>query len=338
MTPQIKDATCDVNGLPPEGWLPVELSFAGATCSVKWMRFNTEELREPFFHQTIARLRRGAQLRREAETDVDELLNLSHCDSSPAGLIFHISRCGSTLIANALRCGEGTRVLSEAEPVGSLLRSYVSRIWPFPLDRWEEIRGQLLQNVVTAYAEASRREGAKLIIKFSSTALLSFPFIRAVWPQLPCLIVIREPIEVMVSNLQRPGGWMFLKHQPLWAGQALGLDQNTREMSAEEYCGRVLGNFLCAATAAVDPYCKIVDYSTINDSLMEKIASLFSLSDLNHEALHRIMSANAKDPRASIPFRDDSQRKQISATDAIKLHADRWARKPYERLKRMQAW
>src|SRR5580658_4905388 len=104
---------------------------------VRWMQFPNKELREPFFHQTVARLRRAEPPALEFDTEAEALLALANelPPITPAGLIFHVSRCGSTLVCNALRTGRA-RILSEAAPLSRLLGPYASTVWPYPLHSW----------------------------------------------------------------------------------------------------------------------------------------------------------------------------------------------------------
>ena len=85
------------------GFLPVDAVVVDGRPGLQWMDMSGVSLAEPFFQQTVERLR--ADGRRELFTEFDVLLELEkQLDSvQPTGFIFHSSRCGSTLVANACR-------------------------------------------------------------------------------------------------------------------------------------------------------------------------------------------------------------------------------------------
>jgi hypothetical protein len=86
------------------GWLPVDAVIDKGRPAIEWMDPGNVTFDEPFFHETVDRVK--FQLKsRAVVTDLDFLLQMEKiCDSvEPTGFIFHISRCGSTLLANACR-------------------------------------------------------------------------------------------------------------------------------------------------------------------------------------------------------------------------------------------
>jgi len=102
-------------GNVPEGWLPVEISERYAI--VRWMRLGAEPLVEPFFSHVVERLRIRNPPAVEFETDLFALSGVqAHLPPvAPRAIIFHMSRCGSTLMLNALRAA-GARVVAPGEP------------------------------------------------------------------------------------------------------------------------------------------------------------------------------------------------------------------------------
>jgi hypothetical protein len=105
----------------------------------------------------------------------------------PTGLIFHISRCGSTLLANALK--KANQVLVVSEP--------------------RRVTETLLLRLPSGGAD----EPEKLVIKFTSINILAMRQMRTWWPDVPCVVVVRDPAEVMVAY-EKGGGWMYWKESP----------------------------------------------------------------------------------------------------------------------------
>src|ERR1700741_2518881 len=105
-------------------FLPVDAVVADGRPGLQWMDMSGAPLGEPFFQQTVERLR--ADGRRELFTEFDVLLQLEkELDSvQPTGFIFHSSRCGSTLVANACRAIKNSIVLSEANAIDKLMARF----------------------------------------------------------------------------------------------------------------------------------------------------------------------------------------------------------------------
>src|SRR4029450_14106661 len=86
-------------------WLPVRFSFTPRSVSVRWLDFGRTTLSQPFFNQTLRQLRRTEPPASERMTDLSELLRSRAAFDAvrPAGIIFHVSRCGSTFLPNGLK-------------------------------------------------------------------------------------------------------------------------------------------------------------------------------------------------------------------------------------------
>src|SRR5580698_5790108 len=93
------------DGLPQSnrgvGWLPVDIR--GRYATVRWMRTHRGMLADAFFDAAVSRLRSGSPPASEHETDIEILIGREpqHQEKVPAGLVIHMSRCGSTLLMNA---------------------------------------------------------------------------------------------------------------------------------------------------------------------------------------------------------------------------------------------
>jgi hypothetical protein len=180
-----------------------------------------------------------------------------------------------------------------------------------------------------------------VVIKCNSTSLLHLPLVRALWPSVPFLIVIRDPVEVLVSNLERPGGWVRARHLALdrvspygWTGLEI------QQMSEEEYCARVTGLLCEAAAPHVGPLCRVIDYERMNLPHIYEIAKFFgiALPAVHTAVLQRAAARYAKDTTGDRAFERDGARKQQAASPAVRSAVERWAREPYRALEQQQQW
>ena len=87
------------------GWMPVDAVVVNGRPGLAWIDMSGVRLAEPFFQQTIDRLKARDPNREQLFTEFDTLVQLEKQFDSvpPSGFIFHSSRCGSTLLANACR-------------------------------------------------------------------------------------------------------------------------------------------------------------------------------------------------------------------------------------------
>jgi lysine-specific demethylase/histidyl-hydroxylase NO66 len=312
----------------PSGWLPIKLTLA-PKASVKWMYFGDEPLAEPFFAQSVARIRSSARTR----SRVTSITALSRIDESivPSGFIFHISRCGSTLLSNALRKAEETIVISEAQPIGEAIAAWESE--PVAGLDTPGSRDELLKGVIRAFGQP-RNGATNTVIKFSSWNILHLAVLRRLWPSVPVVILIRDPLEVMVSSLEQPPGWMRFKRMPSLAGRRFGWSEEAvATMVDERFCAKAIGSFLNAASENLGPSCRILDYADLSKDTILWIADFFGISGLIPEALETTLSTYSKDPQGSKTFVDDRQRKQSLITDLMRSECLDWAQNAYMYLR-----
>jgi hypothetical protein len=298
-------------------WLPVHLVLHPKRSSVTWLDFGTMPMAEPFFAQSVARRKRNPQHR--LRTTTASALSRTHQCVAPSGFIFHISRCGSTLVSNALRNGAGTIVISEAQPIGQVLASTHREFGMNSGVDWEAGKAALFQNLIRAFGQVRRGDEKSLIIKFSSWSILQLDFVRRLWPEVPVLVIVRDPLEVMVSCLQQSPGWMRLKQNSPGASRTFGWSEDTVvSMTREEYCAKALAMFLHAAARHAGPLCRVIDHSDLTaDSILE-IARFFGLSGVDRDNIEKSLSTYSKDPTGQKRFVDDRDRKRSVATDTMR--------------------
>ncbi len=172
-------------------WIPVELLSAGKRSMVRWVHAGQQtRFIEPFFDQSIAALVAANAVQKL--TPIDALAQRSPA-RPPQGFIFHVSRCGSTLISRSLAGVPTHRVISEPGPFNQLLLADLPDKAP------------LLQGLIRALC--ANADEMACFIKFTSWNLLFLEQILALFPDTPWIFVYREPVDVVQSLLARPPGW-----------------------------------------------------------------------------------------------------------------------------------
>jgi hypothetical protein len=290
--------------------LPVAVGLEPAPGLVRWMDITAEDLRDPFFAQTVMRLK---NLRRPTgESDIASLIDHSRAypPTRPRGLIFHVSRCGSTIISNALRVCDDVIALSEAQPFTHLLTPKT----PVKPD----YQRLLLRSLARVFSVDENGLKRRLILKLNSWNTTSIRTARRIWPDTPFVLSIRNPVEIMVSNLTESPGW---KNVP-------------DGMGSEEYFARVLGRYFKSALEALDGNIVVIDYASLDSSTMRRVAAFMGLRmPAGAEILDKVMARHSHDSTGRRIFRDDREVKQRNASTKIRETAEEFAHKPYIELK-----
>jgi hypothetical protein len=325
-----------------ERWLPVNFTFNPSLVSVRWLEFGTKRLLDPFWNQTVRSLKLTKPPARERVTDLSAIyeatVNLPPVN--PSGIIFHVSRCGSTFLSNALGTGERVTVLSEARPIGMLFNPRAFAQSPFPMERWAAVRRDLVSAVLSIYGHSEHKCDPKVVIKCHAASLLQIDLIRSIWPSVPFVILIRDPIEVIVSNLATPGGWVKSRHRSLDRRTPFGWTASEAQlMSTEEYCARGIARFCDTARSNMDRKCMVIDYMNLNLTTIGKVADFFNIriAPSDSSDLRNIITMYAKDPTRKRPFENDHERKQCEATVLVRAAVKQWAQESYEAIQSYEA-
>jgi hypothetical protein len=307
-------------------WTPVRLDFSGPTPAVYWADLSAERFVEPFFDQTIARWASGPRARPPVKTGLEALAALdSEPSLEPAGVIFHLSRCGSTLVSRLLGTLPGVVVLAEPAPLNNLLGLEPDRV-----DEAGLIAAVRL--VVRALGRCRHGDERRLVLKCSSWNIRRRAIIAAAFPQTPWIWVQRDPAHVLASLLANPPGWLGLQAAPQHAARRFGLDPAAvPAMTRAEFAARALGSMLEAA--AMDPAGRrCIDYVDLPEAVWLSMAPYFGL-DADLAAVARMAEESrlySKDPEPRLFTGEIPEQRPM--TEEILQAAQRFAEPGYRAL------
>lgn len=170
----------------------------------EWLQNDAHPFAEPFFDETISRLKYSPDNRRKfrmlAHIDMLEEWASTTEKRHPAAIIFHISRCGSTLFSQMLSTQLKYMVLAEVPFFDELLRL------PFKNNTISKTKaGSLFDAALQAYIQASYIRPEKLFIKADSWHLHFHETLRILYPGVPFILLYRHPMEVLRSQQRRRG-------------------------------------------------------------------------------------------------------------------------------------
>lgn len=315
-----------------KGWLPVDAVVVDGRPGLRWMEMADVRLSEPFFQQTVDRAK--VEKRGERFTEFDVLPQLEKVLESvpPTGFIFHSSRCGSTLVANACRAVTNSIVLSEANAIDKLIARFFTDA---PDDGVKSaLYSVFIRGVVHALGQRRRGSEQHLFIKFACTSFAQLERITRIWPNVPWIFLYRDPIETIVSNVNDPPTWLTDDDWRVLASITGTTPSEVAAMTLEERCARSIGSFYSRALALANDQSLLINYKQLSVSVLANVLKFFKASPSSQEleAIARATGVYAKEVSGTRPFVADADAKQKLASDLIREAATRWAREPYQQL------
>lgn len=319
---------CRLEAWRPEarpGWQPFALECGPAGMELVW-GCGTGRAGEPFHELTVATLRarplnRWFAVRTPLSAAFVAALEAQALPLS--GLIFHMSRCGSTLIAQALKAWTGVRALSEP----ALLDTAITFCFA-----GHDPDGLLLRGVVAGLAQPGG-DDSQVIIKLDAWHALAFGVIRSLLPAVPWLFVYRDPIEVMASHRREPGRHTVPGMLPeAWLGD---LSPPADAAEPQDYAARVIGG-ICAAIVPHAKAVNLFNYSELPDALTTRLPRLFALDPdgLDGSLLDATLARHAKRPYEA--FTDDRAAKRAAADMNMYHRVGRWIEPHFKALEEIR--
>lgn len=308
------------------GWLPFFLTADNGQRQVEWGYMGRERFTEPFFLDTLQRLlyRQFNHLFRQ-QSGLDLLLERaqSHPGIPLKGIVFHMSRCGSTLASQWLTALPDSVVLSEPEPLDTLLQ------WPAPYSNTETI-----QALLAALGQPRRESDRRLFLKTDCWHTAHIDRLLTAFPDTPWVFLYRNPVEVLVSQ-QRMPGWHMVPGTMTGHGLHPPEELLNNPLSNGAW---ILSAILDQAGQAMKRHSNglLLNYSELPEALENKLAIHFGLdlSTQDAETLRAVAGRHSKHRHAE--FKPDAAEKRAVADTHILELADRWLDKPYRLLEQLR--
>ena len=319
-----------------KGWLPVDAVVVDGRPGLWWMEMSDVSLTEPFFQQTVERARTENQHRGELFTEFDVLLQLEKVLDSvaPTGFIFHSSRCGSTLVANACRAVTNSIVLSEANAIDKIVARFITDAPEGSVK--ESLYSVFLRGVVHALGQRRTANEQLLFVKFACCSFAQIDRIRRIWPQVPWVFLYRDPIETIVSNINSVPPWLIDNDRRVLASIIGTSPTAVEEMRIEELCARTIGSFYSTAARVADDNAMLINYNELSVPVISSVLRFFKVSPSGEE-LEKIEHGSrmySKEASGTRPFVADTEAKQQLASNLVREVAEAWSLKPYQLLER----
>ena len=313
-----------------EGWIPIRVGWESAAAQVDWILLGDQRFTHPFFEDTIQEALRHPFHQAFRRTSGMEALQAWYQERRglpPQGFVFHMSRCGSTLLSQVLARVESNIVLSEPPPVDSILRGH-QRNPALTADR----RAEELRWILSALGQQRHPAEERIFVKFDCWSVAELPAIRLAFPDVPWIFVYRDPLEVLASQLRQRALWC------LPGGldpTVFGLKRTElADLPLDEYCSRLLGRICEIALHHLEEESGgvPVNYSELPQYCFSGMLRHFRLDPVPHD-LNRMRQAaafNSKTP--TVAFEADGDEKQQAVTNRMRELAHRWIDPVYNQL------
>jgi hypothetical protein len=303
-------------------FIPISIDVVGRRSVVRWIERADAPTTLPFFAQMTREL--VASGARQRVTPLDAFLSAGGRD--PAGIVMHMSRCGSTLLMQSLARGGCIAPVSEPTPLNQLLmRSDIP----------EQEHALLLRGLIRALS-APDEPSAELapLIKLTSWNVLFFDVIRAAFPDTPWLFLYREPLEVLASHERSAAKW--LDDGFLSALARLGRLAPIGALTRERRCAAVLAAYGEAALRASPRAVNLLNYNQLPGALLADIPERFGVttSAAQRERIAEASRIYSKDVSRQLVFDPAAERRTRSVTDELREADAEYTRRVYAALER----
>lgn len=275
-------------------WMPSWLSITGQGARLDWVYAGGEAFTAPFADQDFARLAAHPlnQLL-PAISDPGELGSLPGPERPIDGMIFHISRCGSTLASRMLAQVSDILVLSEPQAIAAVLSAHtLIRIDPKVQQAW-------LSGVLGAYVRAAGTR--RLVIKLDVDSLFDHARLRQASPQTPFAVLHRDPLEVLVAQT--------------------GGSEPKPGLPPPEEVARWLAALCFTGARAVAAGARPVGYEDLAETVLDPDRPFLNLQigPADRARMAAVASLDAKSPNKR--FTPDSLARQAAADERLKMLA-----------------
>lgn len=180
-----------------QGWFPVAL--ADDPPGLWWRHLGSKRLSEPFFRDTL--VAQEPEQRLCCRTELADLDTIKP-GLAPTALIFHTSRCGSTLFTQLLSTLPHCIVASEPPVIDSFLRFH--RADPAASGGTATLGG-----LVRALGQQREDEERHFFVKLDSWHIHDLPLFRQAFPATPFIFLYRQPDEILASHRRKRGPQMI---------------------------------------------------------------------------------------------------------------------------------
>lgn len=288
---------------------------------------------------TLAREQDEANSRTPEGEEVPKPLNFT-------GIVFHESRCGSTLVANTLIGMDPARhrVYSESPPPVAALKICGDDYERCTMEQAAEV----LKDVIYMMSRTKDPVEERVFFKIQSVGSRHIEVFRKAFPTTPWIFVYREPVQVMMSHFAggvRHANCLRSVRNPPQITKDLvrrhGFRAGPSQLAPEEFCAAHLATITETALENLNEsqYGTAVNYANLPGIMYEHILPEKFGVPTGETEIERILKVSGSYSKGrgsrKKEWKDDSEKKEEEASQAIRKAAKYFLLESYEKLEEL---
>lgn len=224
---------------------------------------------------------------------------------APALFIFHCGRCGSTLLGRLLEADPTSRVFLEPNAILRFFELNAER-----LDRPEMLSN--FRALVRSYGLTPDESERRTVFKLMSNSVRWTEWISRAFPEATLVYLLRNPAEVIASNLLRLPAFLGTVDRADLARTFGGIAARFGESSLAEWCAWYVNRNLELAWEQRSLFRYVIDYRDYRSAFLH-LARELSVEAVDWEAtlIESILSADTKRPGR--PFSSEADARKVSS-------------------------
>lgn len=316
------------------GMIPVAIT---PSPEVIWLDVKTYSFTEWKFRYSIKNLIDSQGLGHCFSSDIQLLMDDAVLTNNllPTGFVFHMSKCGSTLMAKTLAQLPSHMTVSEGTPLHENLWQYLTCHWQQPVALTAHNLA-LIRNLILAMGRRRLPEQQHFFVKFRSWNVVFVEAIQRAFPDVPCLFMYRDPAEVLVSSLNKSTtGQSRLKDSGAAAFITGHSTEALKNMGDLDYFANLYEHYMHCGLSPVPTRMHYLNYKQMTKANLAGIlqhAFGYSASATDLALMQAQFDNYAKDDSGVTRFTPDSLAKQKQITPEIRAVADERLMPWYEQL------
>ncbi|MFG4003644.1 sulfotransferase family protein [Flavobacterium aquidurense] len=299
---------------PLFNWIPVKLIEKDNEIYFEWIYLANLKLADPFFDESIAKCKSHAYNSKQCKvvSTVENLIDWSNelISVELKSLVFHVSRCGSTMLSQSLATSSENIMISEAPIIDQILRSDL-----FSLEK----KTSLIQSVLKLLGQKRFPEQKHLIIKLDAWHIFKSAYLRSIFTDIPFALLYRNPTEVLKSHQKMMGMHMVPNLLP---SQIFGISvKEVHDLSFQQYGGLVLEKYFQGFLDfyEMDQNVVMLNYNEGMRAVVEKFVSFINVQYSNGELEKMYDRLKRHSKNESAVFAGDQFKEETLKIDFSKL-------------------
>lgn len=299
---------------PLFNWIPVKLIEKDNEIYFEWIYLANLKLADPFFDESIAKCKSHAYNSKQFKvvSTVENLIDWSNelISVELKSLVFHVSRCGSTMLSQSLATSSENIMISEAPIIDQILRSDL-----FSLEK----KTSLIQSVLKLLGQKRFPEQKHLIIKLDAWHIFKSAYLRSIFTDIPFALLYRNPTEVLKSHQKMMGMHMVPNLLP---SQIFGISvKEVHDLSFQQYGGLVLEKYFQGFLDfyEMDQNVVMLNYNEGMRAVVEKFVSFINVQYSNGELEKMYDRLKRHSKNESAVFAGDQFKEETLKIDFSKL-------------------